>query len=74
MAATYQKYVDMVVAKGDEEVAKNKVKVMESYNSIAAHYANTDKAKAIENFNKTLALDPTNNYALTSLKSLQPKR
>lgn len=74
MAATYQKYLDMVLAKGDEEIAKNKAKVTESYNSIAAHYANSDKAKAIDYFNKTLALDPTNNYALSSLKSLQPKR
>lgn len=74
MAATYQKYLDMVLAKGDEEIAKNKAKVTESYNSIAAHYANSDKAKAIDYFNKTLALDPTNNYALSSLKSLQPKK
>jgi len=71
MAATYQKYLDMVIAKGDEEVTKNKAKVTESYNSIAAHFANSDKAKAIEYFNKTLALDPTNNYALTSLQSLK---
>lgn len=71
MAATYQKYLDMVLAKGTEEVTKNKAKVTESYNSIAAHFANTDKAKAIEYFNKTLALDPTNNYALTSLQSLK---
>lgn len=71
MAATYQKYLDMVLAKGTEEVTKNKAKVTESYNSIAAHFANTDKAKAIEYFNKTLVLDPTNNYALTSLQSLK---
>jgi predicted Zn-dependent protease len=71
MAATYQKYLDMVLAKGDEEVTKNKTKVTESYNSIAAHFANTDKAKAIEYFNKTLALDPANNYAITSLQALK---
>jgi predicted Zn-dependent protease len=71
MAATYQKYLDLVLAKGEEEVTKNKAKVTESYNSIAAFYANTDKAKAREFFNKTLALDPTNTYALDSLKLLK---
>ena len=71
MAATYQKYLDLVLAKGEEEVTKNKAKVTESYNSIAAFYANTDKAKAKEFFNKTLALDPTNAYALDSMKLLK---
>jgi cytochrome c-type biogenesis protein CcmH/NrfG len=73
MAATFQKYVDMVVAKGDEEIGKNKSKVTEAYNSIAAYFANTDKTKAIEYFNKTLALDPTNSYATTSLQALKKK-
>ena len=71
MAATYQQYLDLVLAKGEEEVTKNKAKVTESYNSIAAFYANTDKVKAKEFFNKTLALDPTNSYALDSLKLLK---
>jgi tetratricopeptide (TPR) repeat protein len=71
MATNFQKYVDIVVAKGEEEITKNKAKVMESYNNIAAHYANTDKAKAKEYFNKTLALDPANNYALESLKIIK---
>lgn len=71
MAATYQQYLDLLLAKGEEEVTKNKAKVTESYNSIAAFYANTDKAKAKEFFNKTLALDPTNSYALDSLKLLK---
>ena len=71
MAATYQKYLDVVSAKGEEEITKNKAKVAESYNSIGAFYANTDKAKAKEFFNKTLTLDPTNTYALESLKTLK---
>jgi Tfp pilus assembly protein PilF len=54
-----------------DELNKLKPKVIESYNSIAAHFANTDKAKAIEYFNKTLALDPANNYAITSLQALK---
>ncbi len=71
MAINYQKFIDMVLAKGNEEVTKNKKKITESYNAIAAYYANTDKAKAKEFFNKTLALEPTDSYALESLKILK---
>jgi len=71
MAENYTKYIDMIVAKGQEEIMKNKGKVMESYNSLGAHYANTDKAKAKEFFNKTLAIDPANSYAIDSLKMLK---
>ncbi|WP_363319896.1 hypothetical protein [Flavobacterium sp.] len=53
------------------ELDKVKPKLIESYNNIAAVYANTNKAKAIEYFNKTLALDPTNEYAQSSIKSLK---
>lgn len=67
----YEEYLKVVTDKGEEEVNKNKTKFIESYNNIAASYANTDKAKAIEYFNKTLALDPTNNYATESLKALK---
>jgi cytochrome c-type biogenesis protein CcmH/NrfG len=38
---------------------------------MAAHFANSDKVKAKELLNKTLALDPTNAYALESLKILK---
>ncbi|WP_295333335.1 tetratricopeptide repeat protein [Flavobacterium sp.] len=71
MAANYQLYIDTVTAKGEAEITKNKAKFIEAYNNMAAHFANTDKAKAKELFNKTLALDPTNNYATESLKLLK---
>jgi tetratricopeptide (TPR) repeat protein len=71
MALNYQKYIDIVSAKGDEEITKNKAKLTESYNNIASFFANTDKTKAKEYFNKTLAIDPTNNFALESLKLLK---
>lgn len=67
----YEEYLKVVNEKGKEEFDKNKTKVIESYNNIAASYANTDSAKAKEYFNKTLALDPTNQYALDSLKSIK---
>ena len=38
---------------------------------MAAYFANTDKPKAKEYFGKTLAIDPTNAYALESLKILK---
>ncbi len=66
----YEEYVRVVTEKGLEEVTKAKAKVMESYNNIGANYANTDKAKAREYFNKTLAIDPTNVYATSSLASI----
>lgn len=69
----YEAYVAAVTAKGADEVAKPAVikKIAESYNTIGATYANSDKAKAIEYFNKTLAIDPTNAYALSSIKQLK---
>ncbi len=73
MAVNYQKYVDLVVPKGADEITKNKAKITEAYNTMAAYFANTDKAKAIEYFNKTLALDPTNTYATDSVKILSKK-
>lgn len=72
MAEFYQKYVDIIVAAGPDEVTKAKAKMIEAYNNIAAHWANTDKNKAVEYFNKTLALDPANDYATKSIKVLKP--
>lgn len=68
---TYQKFVDLVNTKTPEVITANKAKLIESYNNIAAIYANTDKTKAKEYFNKTLALDPANKYAVDSLKILK---
>jgi len=69
----YQQYLDVVTAKGEEEVTKNKNKFIEAYNNIAAVFANSDKTKAVDYFNKTLALDPANEYALSSIKLLTKK-
>jgi len=71
MATYYQQFLDVVTAKGEEEVTKNKAKFIESYNNIASTFANTDKAKAKELLNKTLALDPANAYALEAMKLLK---
>ncbi|MFV8376919.1 tetratricopeptide repeat protein [Flavobacterium sp. LB1P62] len=73
MVKYYEDYIKVVTEKGPEEIEKKAVKskIIESYNNSAASYANTDKAKAIEYFNKTLALDPTNEYAIKSLQTLK---
>jgi Tfp pilus assembly protein PilF len=71
IAKNYEEYIRVVTEKGAEEIAKNKPKFIEAYNNIGAVYANTDPAKAIEYFNKSLALDPANEYALSSIKLLK---
>ncbi len=71
MATYYQQYIDVVTAKGEEEVTKNKAKFIESFNNIASALANTDKIKAKEMLNKTLLLDPANAYALEAMKLLK---
>ncbi|MBC7641341.1 MAG: tetratricopeptide repeat protein [Flavobacterium sp.] len=71
MAKSYQDFVDKVTAKGPDEITKNKTKIIEAYNNMGAFYANTDKFKAKELWNKTLLIDPTNAYALESLKTVK---
>lgn len=73
MTKNYEDYVAKVTALGAEETAKPavKAKIIESYNNIAANYANSDKVKAMEYFRKTLELDPSNAYATESMKTLK---
>ena len=76
MIKYYQQYIDIVTKKGPEEMAKATVKgkLVEAYNTMAAGYANTDKVKAIEFFNRTLAIDPENGYAKQSVEMLKGKK
>ena len=73
MVKNYEEYISKTTALGAEELAKPavKAKFVESYNNMAASFANTDKVKAIEFFNKTLTIDPANNYAAESIKILK---
>jgi tetratricopeptide (TPR) repeat protein len=64
----FEKYVSLVKP---EEVATNKTNLSESYNNIGAWYSDKDKAKAIDAFTKSLALDPADAYAASRLKELQ---
>jgi len=70
MANNYQTYVNLVTAKGLQEINKNKMKLVEAYNNIASYYANFDIQKALSYFHKTLELDPINNYASSSIELL----
>jgi cytochrome c-type biogenesis protein CcmH/NrfG len=67
----YEAYIAKLTEKGELANANHKTKVIESYNNLAASYADKDKAKAVEYFNKTLAIDPTNDYATKSLATLK---
>ena len=69
----YDAYIEKVKEKGPEELVKPTIikKIIESYNTIGASYANTDKVKAKEYFEKTLAIDATNAYAIQSLNLLK---
>ena len=53
------------------DLDKLKPKLIESYNNIASSLANSDKVKAKEMLNKTLALDPANAYAIEAMKLLK---
>lgn len=69
----YETYIAKITEKGSEELAKPTTtkKVLEAYNTIGACYANTDKVKAIDFFNKSLTIDPTNAYATESIAKLK---
>ncbi|RYF21518.1 MAG: tetratricopeptide repeat protein [Flavobacteriales bacterium] len=65
----YEKYIELVVSKPDKAAAA-KGQLIEAYNYLGAFYAATDKEKAKDYFNKTLALDPQNALASDNIKFL----
>lgn len=65
IAAAKKKSVDELSTKG------MKSKLIEAYNNLGVIYAVNDKVKAKDTFNKTLGIDPANQYAVDQLKSLQ---
>lgn len=69
--ANYEAYIAKLTEKGELANASHKSKIIESYNNLAASYANKDKVKAVEYFNKTLSVDPMNEYATKSLATLK---
>jgi predicted Zn-dependent protease len=71
MAESYDKYIEIVVAKGDAEITKQKKNLLDAYSNAGAYYAVTNKAKANDYFTKALALDPNDEYVKGQLKSLK---
>jgi Tfp pilus assembly protein PilF len=71
MVKYYDEFIKAVTAKGDAEITKNKTKFVEAYNNIGIYYGKTDKVKAKENFEKVLAIDPTNETAISTMKILK---
>ncbi len=71
MARNYDKYIEIVTAKGGAEVTKATKTLIEAYSNAGAYYAVTDKAKAKDYFTKALALDPNDQYAKGELQKLK---
>ncbi len=68
----YLKYIETVTVTRPEKAATPTAKsnLIDTYNYLGSYYSASDKEKAIEYLNKTLALDPQNAYATQSLKIL----
>ena len=71
MAESYDAYIGIVTAKSAADMAKDKANLIEAYSNAGGYYAITNKPKAIEYYNKVLALEPNDEYAKNELKRLQ---
>lgn len=71
MAESYDKYIEIVNAAGQEEITKQKKNLLDAYSNAGAYYVVTDKAKATDYFNKALAIDPNDDYVKGQLKALK---
>lgn len=63
----YEKFLTLVTP---EEAATSKANLTEAYDILGEWYATRDKAKAIDFFTKSVAIDPAATYAPAMLKSL----
>jgi len=73
VAKNYEDFIARVYKKDPKDLTTKamKAKLVEAFNNMAIIYATTDIAKAKESFNKTLSIDPANQFAIDSLKSLK---
>ncbi|WP_281638226.1 tetratricopeptide repeat protein [Flavobacterium marginilacus] len=73
VAKNYEDFIAAAKKKSVEELSSKgmKSKLIEAYNNLGVIYAANDKVKAKDTFNKTLGIDPANQYAADQLKSLQ---
>lgn len=73
VAKNYEDFIVAAKKKSVDELSTKgmKSKLIEAYNNLGVIYAVNDKVKAKDTFNKTLGIDPANQYAVDQLKSLQ---
>jgi tetratricopeptide (TPR) repeat protein len=73
VAKNYEDFIAVAKKKNADELGSKgmKSKLIEAYNNLGVIYAANDKIKAKDSFNKTLGIDPANQYATDQLKSLQ---
>lgn len=73
VAKNYEDFIAVAKKKSVDELNTKgmKSKLIEAYNNLGVIYAVNDKIKAKDTFNKTLGIDPANQYAADQLKSLQ---
>lgn len=73
VAKNYEDFIVAAKKKSVDELSSKgmKSKLIEAYNNLGVIYAVNDKVKAKDTFNKTLGIDPANQYAVDQLKSLQ---
>lgn len=66
----YEKYIELITVTKPEKAAANAKNLVDTYNYLGFIISGTDKEKAKEYFNKALAIEPQNAYALDNLKAL----
>ncbi|PKB18096.1 lipopolysaccharide assembly protein LapB [Flavobacterium sp. 5] len=73
VAKNYEDFITAAKTKSPDEFTTKgmKSKLVEAYNNLGIIYAANDKLKAKDNFNKTLGIDPANQYAVDQLKTLK---
>jgi len=69
MVPHFETFIEKVTAK-PELVTPNAKKLSEAYDNLGGYYFNTDKAKAKEYFDKSVAVYPTGTFAAAKLKEL----
>lgn len=67
----FEKFIEVQTATPADKLTKaNKTDLMDAYNYLGAYYIKTDQNKAKELLRKTLEIDPSNEYATSTLKAL----
>lgn len=70
MVPHYEMFIKKVTVDKPELAAANARKLSEAYDNLAGFYATSDKAKAIDYLNKSIAANPTGTFAPAKLKEL----